>query len=83
MRLNASIVASVPELAKRHSGSPKRRASSRPTGIRSSVGWAKCVPSATRSWTASTTAGWAWPDQHRAEAVVQVDVLGAVDVPDA
>ena len=27
----------------------------------SSVGWAKCVPSSTRRWTAATTAGCAWP----------------------
>ena len=40
------MVASVPELAKRHSGKPKRRASSPAIQIASSVGWAKCVPAA-------------------------------------
>ena len=55
------MVASVPELANRHSGRPKRRASSPAIQIASSVGWAKCVPRRTRSLTASTIAGWAWP----------------------
>ena len=55
------MVASVPELAKRHSGRPKRLASSSATTMASSVGWAKWVPLATRSRTAATTAGWAWP----------------------
>ncbi len=59
IRWTASIVASVPELQKRHRGSPKRRPSSSATMTASSVGWAKCVPSATRRWTASTTAGCA------------------------
>ena len=48
MRCTASIVASVPELLKRHSGSPKRSASSSATTIASSVGWAKWVPCVTR-----------------------------------
>ena len=62
IRCRAAIVASVPELPKRHNGSPKRRASSTETAMRSGVGWAKCVPSATcRSCTAATIAGWAWP----------------------
>ena len=52
---------SVPELAKRHSGWPKRRTSSSATASASSVGWAKWVPLATRAATAATTAGWAWP----------------------
>ena len=55
------MVASVPELAKRHRGSPKRLASSSATTMASAVGWAKWVPLATRSATAATTAGWAWP----------------------
>ncbi len=38
------MVASVPELANRHSGRPKRRARSSATPIASSVGWAKWVP---------------------------------------
>src|SRR5829696_3866026 len=61
IRWTASMVASVPELAKRHSGTPKRRASSSATTMASEVGWAKWVPLATRSLTAATTAGWAWP----------------------
>ena len=55
------MVASVPELAKRHRGRPKRLASSSATTMASAVGWAKWVPLATRSATAATTAGWAWP----------------------
>jgi hypothetical protein len=55
------MVASVPELANRHSGSSKRRASSPAIQIASSVGCAKCVPRLTRSLTAATIAGWAWP----------------------
>ena len=51
------MVASVPELANRHSGSPKRRASSSATQIASSVGCAKWVPRRTRADTASTIAG--------------------------
>ena len=42
------MVASVPELANRHSGRPNRAASSSATQIASSVGWAKWVPRATR-----------------------------------
>ena len=61
IRCRAAIVASVPELAKRHNGRPKRRASSTETGIRSGVGWAKWVPRPTCRLTASTIAGWAWP----------------------
>ncbi len=55
------MVASVPELANRHSGWPNRCASSSATTIASSVGWAKCVPRPTRRCTASTIAGCAWP----------------------
>ena len=58
IRWTASIVASVPELPKRHKGSPKRCRSSSATTMASSVGWAKWVPSATRSLTAATIAGW-------------------------
>jgi hypothetical protein len=57
----ASIVASEPELANRHCGSRKRRVSSSLTMTESSVGMAKWVPSATRSETARTIAGWACP----------------------
>ena len=46
------------------------------------MGCAKWVPRATRSVTARTIAGCAWPDQRDAVAAVQVDVLRAVDVVD-
>ncbi len=55
------MVASVPELANRHSGRPKRRASSSPTATAFRVGWAKWVPRPTWLRTASTMAGWACP----------------------
>ncbi len=61
IRCTASMVASVPEFANRHSGSPQRAASSSATSSASSVGWAKWVPRATRSVTAATIAGWACP----------------------
>jgi hypothetical protein len=35
------MLASVPELAKRHSGSPKRPASSSATAMASAVGWSR------------------------------------------
>ncbi len=57
----ASIVASDPEFLKRHSGRPNRSARSSATTTVSSTGIAKCVPSATRSLTDSTTFGCAWP----------------------
>jgi len=57
----ASIVASEPEFLNRHSGSPKRSASISATTTVSSTGIAKCVPSATRARTASTTLGCACP----------------------
>ena len=55
----ASIVDSEPELVNRQRGSRKRRASSSATTIASSVGAAKCVPSAARSRTAAVIAGCA------------------------
>jgi hypothetical protein len=54
-------VASEPELPKRQYGRPNRSARASATMIESSVGWAKWVPWVTRRWTASTTAGLAWP----------------------
>ena len=57
----ASSVASVPEFPNRQNGSPVRSVSASATGSASSVGCAKCVPSATRFCTASTILGWAWP----------------------
>ena len=79
----AASVASVPELVNRHSGSPNRRASSAATGMMSGTGWAKCVPAATRSEIAATERGMGVAGDHRAEPGVQVDVLGAIDVPHA
>ena len=61
MRCTASIVASVPEFPNRHIVIPYLRVSSSATTIASAVGWAKWVPLRTRSETAATTAGWAWP----------------------
>ena len=55
------MVASVPELPNRHSGSPNRSARLSATMIASSVGCAKWVPLPTRPWTAATIAGCAWP----------------------
>ena len=57
----ASMVASVPELAKRSISSPKRRQISSPHSTASSVVTAKCVPRPAASAIASTTRGWAWP----------------------
>ena len=56
-----SSVASVPELPNRQNGNPVRSVNCSATGRASSVGCAKCVPSATRVRTASTIFGWAWP----------------------
>ncbi len=61
MMRTASSVASVPEFPNRQYGRPVRSASCSATGRASSVGWAKWVPLATRSRTASTIFGWAWP----------------------
>ena len=76
------MVASVPELAKRHSGSSKRRASSPATQIASSVGWAKCVPRRTWSADRRDDRGMGVAGDGGAVAAVHVDVLGAVDVVD-
>ena len=57
----ASIVASVPEFVNRHFGRAKRRANSSATNAASSVGAEKWEPSLTRSSTAFTIAGFAWP----------------------
>ena len=80
MRWIALIVASVPELQKRHNGRWKRRASSRATMIVSPVGCAKCVPSVDALLHRADDGGVRVADEHRAEAGVQVDVLVAVDV---
>ncbi len=61
IRCTASMVASVPELANRHSGSPNRRLSSCATASAAWVGWAKWVPNPTCERTASTMAGCPWP----------------------
>jgi hypothetical protein len=55
------MVASVPELAKRHCGRPNRSASWVATATASGVGWAKWVPLAAWSLMALAMAGWAWP----------------------
>ena len=55
------MVASVPELLKRHFGRPKRAARFSATTMASSVGWAKWEPLAIRRCTASVTAAWLWP----------------------
>ncbi len=55
------MVDSVPELVNRHAGSPQRRRSSSATTIEPSVGAAKCVPSAIRSFTAAAMTGFACP----------------------
>ena len=61
MMRTTSSVASVPELPNRQYGRPVRSARFSATKSASSVGCAKCVPRATRFWTASTILGWAWP----------------------
>ena len=61
IRCTASIVASVPVLANRHSGSPNLRVSSSATTIAVQVGWAKWVPSEAWVRIASTIAGWPCP----------------------
>ncbi len=55
------MVASVPELPNRHSGSPHRCASSVGDEIASSVGCAKCVPSSDPLLDGATMAGCACP----------------------
>ncbi len=55
----ASMVASVPELAKRSASRPKRRQISSPQATASSVVTAKWVPRAAASAIASTIRGWA------------------------
>ena len=59
MMRTASSVDSVPELPNRQYGSWNRSASWSATISPSSVGWAKCVPNATRFRTASTIFGCA------------------------
>ena len=57
----ASIVASEPELTKRHCGSLKAPARCSAMMMASSVGRPNCVPSGARFWMASTMSGWACP----------------------
>ena len=61
IRRPASSVASVPELANRHSGSLNRSARFSPITSRCFVGWAKWVPSSAWRWIASTIFGCACP----------------------
>ena len=57
----ADIVDSVPELEKRHCGSPKRSTRFPAETIEPSVGAAKWVPRSMRSLTASPITGFACP----------------------
>ncbi len=57
----ASIVASEPELTKRHCGSLKAPERCSAMMMASSVGRPNCVPSGARFWMASTMSGWACP----------------------
>ena len=82
MRCTASIVASVPELVKRHRGRPKRLPSSSATMMASSVGWAKWVPGPTRRVHSLDDRRVGVPGQARTVAAVHVDVFGPVDVVD-
>ena len=79
----ASSVVSVPELANRHSGSLKRSDRFSPITSRSFVGCAKCVPRGRLLLDRLDDLRVRVPDHHRAVAEVEVDVLVAVDVPEA
>ena len=83
MRWTASIVASVPELVKRHIGRPNRSRELSATTIESSVGWAKWVPMRDAALHRLDDRRVGVADDVDAVATVQVDVLGAVDVPHA
>ena len=82
-RRTASRVDSVPLLVKRHCGWWNRRASSRATTMFSSTGWAKCDPAMNLRIDRGDDRGMRMADDHDPEPVVEVDVLVAVDVPDA
>ena len=75
------MVASVPELARRHLGRPKRLASSVATAMASGVGWAKWVPFLGLLGDSLRDGGVGVARQRGAVAAVQVDVLVAVHVP--
>src|SRR2546423_383177 len=78
IRWMASMVASVPELAKRQLGRPNRAASSVATVTASGVGWAKWVPLAACSLMAWAMAGWAGPagSMARGDVTVGCSVTG-------
>ena len=76
-----SRVASVPELQKRHSGTPKRSARFSPITSRCFVGWAKWVPSARLLLDRLDDLRVRVAHHHGAVAQVEVDVLVLVDVP--
>ena len=76
------MVASVPELANRQRGRPKRRASSRATATAFGVGWAKWVPAADLGGYGLLYGGVRVAREGGAVAAVQVHVLVAVDVVD-
>ena len=80
IRWTASIVASVPELANRHSGWPKRSRRFSATTIASSVGWAKWVPWVHPLLDRRDDRGVGVADDGDAVPAVEVAVLAAVDV---
>ncbi len=77
----AVMVDSVPEFVKRTWSALNRRHSSSARSTHAPTVTAKCMPLRAACSTASATIGLAWPDGHRAEPVVEVVVLVAVDVP--
>src|SRR5262249_54175375 len=82
IRWTASIVASVPELAKRHSGRPNRRVSSSATTRASVLGWAEGGAPAPGVAARLDDRRVGGPGQGHPVPAVQVHVLIAVDVVD-
>ena len=82
MRWTASIVASVPELLKRHNGRPNRRdeLAGDEDRVVGRLGEVRALRDATLH--GLDDRGIGVTGDHHAVATVQVDVLGAVDVPD-
>jgi len=74
------MVASVPELVKRHKGRPKRFPSSSATMIASSVGWAKLGAPDDPAAHSLDDRRVSMPGQARTVAAVHVNVFGTVDV---
>jgi hypothetical protein len=75
------MVDSVPEFVKRQWGRPQRRRSSSATTTEPAVGAAKCVPGVHAGLDGAGDDGIRVADAHDPEAVVEVEVLVAVDVP--